>query len=73
MKQLFIFILFLPLVGCGNIIKNKQTSIDFNCPRVFFHLMIEFISIIVFHLMILRLKLNLIIMLLIKNASNKII
>ncbi|MDC0217178.1 hypothetical protein OAJ70_03555 [Pelagibacteraceae bacterium] len=36
MKQLFIFILFLPLVGCGNIIKNKQTSIDFNCPRVFF-------------------------------------
>jgi len=36
MKQLFIFILFLPLLGCGNIIKNKQTSIDFNCPRVFF-------------------------------------
>ena len=36
MKQLFIFILFLPLVGCGNIIKNKQTSIDFNCPTVFF-------------------------------------
>ena len=36
MKQLFIFILFLALVGCGNIIKNKQTSIDFNCPRVFF-------------------------------------
>ena len=36
MKQLFIFILFLPLFGCGNIIKNKQTSTDFNCPRVFF-------------------------------------
>ena len=36
MKQLFIFILFLPLLGCGSIIKSKQTSIDFNCPRVFF-------------------------------------
>ena len=36
MKQLFILILFLPLLGCGNIIKNKQTSIDFNCPRVFY-------------------------------------
>ena len=36
MKQLFILILFLPLLGCGNIIKNKQTSIDFNCPKVFF-------------------------------------
>tara|TARA_B100000579_G_scaffold40502_1_gene28239 strand:- start:125 stop:631 length:507 start_codon:yes stop_codon:yes gene_type:complete len=36
MKRLFIFILFLPILGCGNIIKNKQTSIDFNCPRVFF-------------------------------------
>ena len=36
MKQLFIFILFLPLLGCGNIIKNKQISTDFNCPRVFF-------------------------------------
>ena len=36
MKRLFIFILFLPIFGCGNIIKNKQTSIDFNCPRVFF-------------------------------------
>ena len=36
MKQLFIFILFLPLLGCGNIIKNNQTSDDFNCPRVFF-------------------------------------
>jgi hypothetical protein len=23
-------------MGCGNIIKNKQTSTDFNCPRVFF-------------------------------------
>ena len=36
MKQLLIFILFLPLLGCGNIIKNNQTSADFNCPRVFF-------------------------------------
>ena len=36
MKQLFILILFLPLLGCGNIIKDKQTSIDLNCPRVFF-------------------------------------
>ena len=36
MKRLFIFILFLPILGCGNIVKNKQTSIDFNCPRVFF-------------------------------------
>mgnify|MGYP001176157897 CR=1 FL=1 len=36
MKQIFIFILFLPLLGCSTIIKNKQTSIDFNCPRVFF-------------------------------------
>ena len=36
MKQLFILTLFLPLLGCGNIIKNKQTSINFNCPRVFF-------------------------------------
>ena len=36
MKQLFIFILLLPLLGCGNIIKNKQISTDFSCPRVFF-------------------------------------
>ena len=36
MKQLFIIILFLPLLGCGNIIKNKQTSTDFSCPTVFF-------------------------------------
>ncbi len=36
MKRLFIFILFLPILGCGNIIKNKQTTIDFNCPRIFF-------------------------------------
>ena len=36
MKQILMFILFLPLLGCGNIIKNKQTLTDFNCPRVFF-------------------------------------
>ena len=36
MKHLFIFILFLPLIGCGNIMQNKQASIEFNCPRVFF-------------------------------------
>ena len=36
MKQILIFILFLALLGCGDIIKKKQTSVDFNCPRVFF-------------------------------------
>ena len=36
MKQIFIFILFLPLLGCNNIIKNKKASTEFNCPRVFF-------------------------------------
>ncbi len=36
MKQIFIFTLFLYLLGCDTIIKNKQTSLDFNCPRVFF-------------------------------------
>jgi len=36
MKKILILILFLPLLGCGNIIKNKETSINFNCPRVFF-------------------------------------
>jgi len=36
MKQILIFILFLPLLGCNNIIKNKQASTEFNCPRVFF-------------------------------------
>ena len=36
MKQLFIIILFLPLLGCGNIIKNKQSLTDFSCPTVFF-------------------------------------
>ena len=30
MKKLFIFILFLPLLGCGNIIKNKQIFSTFN-------------------------------------------
>ena len=30
--------LFLPLIACNNIINNnnKQTSIDFKCPQVFF-------------------------------------
>ena len=36
MQKIFIFILFLSLFGCGNIIKNRQLSTDFNCPRVFF-------------------------------------
>ena len=36
MKKFLIFILFLPLLGCNNIINNKQTYIDFNCPRIFF-------------------------------------
>jgi len=36
MKKLLIFILFLLILGCNSVIKNKQTSIDFNCPRPFF-------------------------------------
>ena len=36
MKQILIFLIFLPLLGCNNLIENKQTSINFNCPRVFF-------------------------------------
>jgi len=36
MKKLMIFIIFLLILGCSNVIKNKQTSIDFNCPRPFF-------------------------------------
>ena len=36
MKQIFIFIIFLPLLACSSLIKNKQTSSDFNCPKVFF-------------------------------------
>ncbi|MDC0161740.1 hypothetical protein OAI94_00865 [bacterium] len=36
MKQILIFFLFLSLIGCSNIIKNKQTYIDFKCPKVFF-------------------------------------
>jgi len=36
MKQIFFFILFLPLLGCNNIIKNNQASTELNCPRVFF-------------------------------------
>lgn len=36
MKKFLIYILFLPLLGCNNIINNKQTYIDFNCPRIFF-------------------------------------
>jgi len=36
MKKLLIFLLLLTLFGCNNIIKNKQTSDNFNCPRIFF-------------------------------------
>ena len=36
MKKLLIFILFLLLFGCNNILKNKQTLDNFNCPRIFF-------------------------------------
>ena len=36
MKTLLIFLIFLSLFGCNNIIKNKQTLNNFNCPKVFF-------------------------------------
>ena len=36
MKKLLILLLFFGLFGCNSIGKNKQTSSDFNCPRVFF-------------------------------------
>ncbi len=36
MKKLMIFLIFFALLGCNSIIKNKQTSDNFNCPRVFF-------------------------------------
>ena len=36
MKKFLIFLLFLPLLGCSNIIKNKKTLVNFSCPRVFF-------------------------------------
>jgi len=36
MKKLLLFLLFLPFLGCNNVIKNKQTSVDFDCPRIFF-------------------------------------
>ena len=36
MKKLLILLLFFTLLGCNTIGKNKQTSEDFNCPRVFF-------------------------------------
>ena len=36
MKKLFIFLLLLSLFGCTNIMKNKQTLDNFNCPRIFF-------------------------------------
>ena len=36
MKKLPILLIFLSLLGCNTIGKNKQTSEDFNCPRVFF-------------------------------------
>ena len=36
MKKLLIFLVLLPLFGCNNIVKNKQTLDNFNCPRIFF-------------------------------------
>ena len=36
MKKLLIFLIFLPLIGCNNILKNKQAVDNFNCPRIFF-------------------------------------
>ena len=36
MKKLLILPLFFSLLGCNMIGKNKQTSEDFNCPKVFF-------------------------------------
>ena len=36
MKKLLVLLLFFNLLGCNTIGKNKQTSEDFNCPRVFF-------------------------------------
>ena len=36
MKKILILLLFLSLMGCNTIGKNKQTSEDFSCPRVFF-------------------------------------
>ena len=36
MKKLLIFLLLLPLFGCNNILKNKKTLDNFNCPRIFF-------------------------------------
>jgi len=36
MNKLLIFFLLLTLFGCNNIIKNKETSDNLNCPRIFF-------------------------------------
>ena len=36
MKKILILLLFFGLMGCNTIGKNKQTSEDFSCPRVFF-------------------------------------
>ena len=36
MKKILILLLFFNLMGCNKIGKNKQTSEDFRCPRVFF-------------------------------------
>ena len=36
MKQIFIFIILLLLLGCNSTMRNKVVSSDFNCPSVFF-------------------------------------
>ena len=36
MKKLLIFLVLLPFFGCSEMLKNKQTLVNFNCPRIFF-------------------------------------
>ena len=36
MKQIFIFIILLLLLGCNSTMRNNAVSSDFNCPRIFF-------------------------------------
>ena len=36
MQKLIIFFLYFSLFGCNNIIRNKETSDNLNCPRIFF-------------------------------------
>ena len=36
MKKLLIFLVLLSFFGCSDMLKNKQTLGNFNCPRIFF-------------------------------------